>query len=76
MKNKVKKKRGWNRFHFLGVVIVLYIILFFLNPKNTYDSFKASVDIFIKLIPVLVLVVFFMGLINFLLKPKILAKLL
>ena len=74
MKNKVKKKRRGNRFHFLSGVIVLYIILFFLNPQNTYDSFKASVDIFIKLIPVFVLVVFFMGLLNFFLKPKIVAK--
>lgn len=77
MKNKVEKekeKREWNSFYFLGLVIVLYIILFFLNPKNAYDSFKASGEIFIKLIPVLFLVVLLMGLLNFFLKPKTVSK--
>jgi len=77
MKDKVEKekeKRRWNSFYFLGSVIVLYIILFFLNPKNTYDSLKAGSEIFIKLIPVLFLVVLLMGLLNYFLRPKTASK--
>jgi len=77
MKNKEKKKKKdkkWPSLYFLGIVIVLYIILFCLNPKHTYNSFKASGDIFIKLIPVLLLVVLLMGLINHFLRPKAIAR--
>ncbi|NOR54035.1 MAG: permease [Candidatus Aminicenantes bacterium] len=77
MKNKVKKekeKKEWKSFYFLGFVMVLYIILSFLNPENAYDSFKASGEIFIKLIPVLFLVVLLMGLLNYFLRPKAVSK--
>ena len=72
--NKEKRNRRWSGLYFLGFVIVLYIVLFFLNPKNTSDSFKASGSILIKLIPVLFFVVFLMGLLNYFLKPKTVSR--
>lgn len=69
-----KKGKKRNNLYFLGFVIILYIILFFLNPKSTYSSLKTSGDIFIKLIPVLLLVIFLMGLISYFLRPKIISK--
>ena len=77
MKNKKEKKKRekkWPSIYFLGIVIILYIILFFLNPKNAYNSIKASLDIFVKLVPVLFLVVLLMGLLNYVLRPKTIAK--
>lgn len=77
MKNKKEKKKRekkWPSIYFLVIVIILYIILFFLNPKNAYNSIKASLDIFVKLVPVLFLVVLLMGLLNYVLRPKTIAK--
>ena len=77
MKNKTEKqkKRGkWVGLYFLGLVIILYLIIFFLNCENAYNSVKASGGIFVKLIPVLFLVVFLMGLLNYFLKPKAISK--
>jgi len=77
MKNKENKKernRKWSGLYFLGFVIVLHIILFLLNPENTYDSLKASGSILIKLIPVLFFVVLLMGLLNHFLKPKTVSR--
>jgi len=77
MKNKRKRekeKKRWNGLYFLGLVIILYLFLFCLNFENAYHSLKASGDILIKLIPVLFLVMFLMGLLNYFLKPKAITK--
>ena len=77
MKNKrekQKEKGKWIGLYFLGIVIIVYLIVFFLNFENAYNSLKASGDILVKLIPVLVLVVFLMGLLNYFLKPKAISK--
>jgi len=77
MKNKIEKqnKKGrWSGLYFLGIVIILYLFLFCLNFENAYNSLKASGDILVKLIPVLFLVVFLMGLLNYFLKPKAISK--
>ena len=77
MKNKIKKekeKRRWNGLYFLGLVIILYLFLFCLNFENASSSLKASGGILVKLIPVLFLVVFLMGLLNYFLKPKAMSK--
>jgi uncharacterized membrane protein YraQ (UPF0718 family) len=77
MKNKIKKEKEKGRrfsLYFLGLVIILYLFIFCLNFENAYDSLKASGDIFIRLLPILFLVVFLMGLLNHFLKPKSIAK--
>lgn len=77
MKNKMEKqkdKRRWVGLYFLGIVIILYLFIFFLNFENAYNSLKASGDIIVKLVPVLFLVVFLMGLLNYFLKPKAISK--
>lgn len=60
--------------YFLGPVVVLYLLIFFLDFKNAWSSLKASADILIRLIPILLLVVFLMGLLNHFLKPKAISK--
>ncbi len=77
MKNKIEKqkgKRGWNNLYFLGLVIILYLFIFCFDFENAYNSLKASGGILVKLIPVLFLVVFLMGLLNYFLKPKAISK--
>ena len=75
MKNKNKKEKG-RRFslYFLGLVIILYLFIFCFNFENALNSLKASGDIFLRLIPILFLVVFLMGLLNHFLKPKAISK--
>lgn len=77
MKEKIKKEKEkgrWNGLYFLGFVIILYLFISFLNFENAHNSLRASGDILVKLIPVLFLVVFLMGLLNYFLKPKAISK--
>lgn len=77
MTNKIgkrKEKRRWNNLYFLGLVMILYLFIFGLDTENAYNSLRASWDILVKLIPVLFLVVFLMGLLNYFLRPKAISK--
>jgi len=77
MKDNIKKQKEkgrWSGLYFLGLVIILYLFIFCLNFENANNSLKASGDILVKLIPVLFLVVFLMGLLNYFLKPKTISK--
>ena len=70
-----KTKRGkYYDFYFLVAVISLYFLLFFFDPEGAYNSLKVSGNIFIRIIPVLLLVILFMALINYFLHPKTVAK--
>jgi len=72
-----EKKRKWNKhydFYFLVAVIFLYFLLFFFDPKGAYNALKVSGNIFIQIIPVLLLVILFMAFINYFLHPKTVAK--
>lgn len=76
-KEKNMKKTSKNlyySFSFLIVVIILYVALFFLKPDKLINSLYASWDIFVSIIPVLILVIFLMGISNYLLKPKKVSK--
>ncbi len=80
MKNKKEKSRKNNSkntyysFSFLILVIALYIVLFFLKSDKIKASLDASWSIFVSIIPVLILVVFIMGVSNYFLKPKKVSK--
>ena len=70
-----KTKRGkYYSFYFLVAVIFLYFLLFFFDPEGACNSLKVSGNIFIQIIPVLLLVILLMALINYFLHPKIVAK--
>ena len=76
-KEKTTKKSSKNiyySFSFLIIVITLYIILFLLKPDKIINSLYASRDIFMNIIPVLILVILLMGISNYLLKPKKVSK--
>lgn len=71
MKQRNSKKEGerkWYGFIFLASVAVVYIILFFLNPENVERSLRTSGNILVNLIPVLTVVILFMGIINYFFK--------
>jgi len=80
VKNKPRhsrtKAQANNRYglYFLGFIVILYCSLFLLHPERTCSSFKLSWGIFVSIIPVLFIVVFFMGLLNYFLKSKAIKK--
>ncbi|MEF8848895.1 MAG: permease [Candidatus Thermoplasmatota archaeon] len=73
-KSKKNNKNQFYSFVFLSLVLILYIILFFLNSDRTIDSLYASWNIFLNIVPVLFVVIFLMGLVNYFLKPKKVSK--
>ena len=76
-KKEQAKKRSKNliySFYFLGIVIILYLTLAFFNSEKIHRSLHASFDIIIQIIPILILVIFIMGIVNYFLKPKKVSK--
>jgi uncharacterized membrane protein YraQ (UPF0718 family) len=67
-------KRGWYGLIFLGFVVVVYFIMFILNPEKVVKSLRVSGTILLNLIPVLIIVIFFMGITNYFFKPKAVSK--
>ena len=71
---KKNNKNLYYRFTFLIMVILLYFVLFFLDSDKIIESLFFSWNIIVSIIPVLILVVFLMGVLNYFLKPKKIAK--
>lgn len=68
--NEKEKKRTLSGYYFLGSVVFLYFLLFLFETEKTQRSLMITVNLFIKIIPILVLVVFFMGIMNYFISPK------
>jgi len=73
-KTRQRNKNLYYGFSFLGVVLVLYVILFFFDPENICGSLHASLQIIIQILPVLILVILLLGITNYFLKPKAVSK--
>lgn len=74
-KNSKKKKRNkLQGIYFLGVVIILYVILFIFQQDKTCTSLKTSGVLLIQIVPVLLLVIVFMGITNYFIKSKKILK--
>ena len=69
-KNTTKRRNVSYPFLFLVIVLIIYGVLFFLDSDKSMKSVYASWHIFLNIIPVLLVVVFLMGLSNYVLKPK------
>ena len=74
---KQKKKLNKNLFYsllFLFFTMMLYLILFLVDPGKTMISLIKSFDIIIQITPVLIFVIIIMGVSNCFLKPKTVSK--
>ena len=60
--------------YFLVFVILLYIFIFWLSPEKVLSSIETSIQIFIQVVPVIIAVIFLMGISNYFLKPKTVMK--
>ncbi len=76
-KNNIKRKTRRGKYpgiYFLGAVLSLYFIIFLYTPGNIAKSLTASLDMFIHVLPALVLIVLFMGIVNHFVNPGTLSK--
>jgi len=76
-KNNIRgksKKVRYPGIYFLGAVLFLYLIISLYTPGNIAKSLTASLDMFIHVLPALVLIVFFMGIVNHFVYPRTLSK--
>ena len=58
----------------LGIVIVLYAVLFFLNPDKTVDALGESLSVLKMIIPILLIVFFLMALLGTFVDEKAISK--
>lgn len=68
------KKMQFKGVKFLLTVLVCYGILLVLDSQNSLLAFQKSGTIFLKLIPILVLIITLTAMINYFLKPKQIMK--
>ncbi len=59
---------------FLCIVILLYIFLSFFMPELIQQSFKISVNLLLKLIPIFLLIIVLMGVMNYYVNSKTIVK--
>jgi len=71
---KERNKNLYYGFSFLVIVIILYLVLYFFNSEKIYRSLHVSLDIIIQILPILLMVIFIMGVANYFLKPKTVSK--
>ncbi len=76
MKNK-KQKENQNHFNFLflSVVVLGYVVLLFIDVAKTGQAIMVSIRLLLTLIPVFVIVILFMGGLNYFLNPQKVKKL-
>jgi len=66
-----KSLAGW---YFLGVIILIYVIVFFINSSLFLSALHSFIAICRKVIPVIILVFILMVITNYALKPQLLVK--
>jgi uncharacterized membrane protein YraQ (UPF0718 family) len=74
--NKKSGQKERSRFGvcFLALVILVYLLLFVLQPETTQIALKTSGRLLVKIIPIFLLVILFMGITNHFLHPKMISK--
>ena len=75
-KNQKNKKQNTKNYshHLLATIITIYIISAILNPTKTTESIQYVLNTIKKIIPILIIVIIFMGLSNYFLNPKKVTK--
>jgi len=68
------KRESFHGFYFLGAVTLLYIVLFLVTPGSIRKALRVSAEVFLQLVPVLVLIIVVMGLLNYFVTPKTVSK--
>ncbi|MBN1454946.1 MAG: permease [Methanomicrobia archaeon] len=71
---KKRKKELSYGLYFLGVVLLLYLVLYLLEPASIQKALMASGDVLVTIAPILAIVICFMGFLNYFVTPKTISK--
>ncbi|HDS45689.1 MAG TPA: permease [Methanomicrobia archaeon] len=69
-----RKKELSHGLYFLGFVLILYLALYLLEPTSTQKALRASGEVLVTIAPILVVIIGFMGILNYFFTPKTIAK--
>jgi uncharacterized membrane protein YraQ (UPF0718 family) len=73
-KKKEQKKTLYYGLGFLVIVIIFYLVLAIFDLDKISMSLHVSFNILIQILPILVVVILLMGVVNYILKPKLVSK--
>jgi len=71
---KINKDKKYYGKYFLTSVIFLYFVLLIFKSEKTIKALKVSGNLLLHIFPVFFMVIFFMGMINYFLKPNTVSK--
>jgi uncharacterized membrane protein YraQ (UPF0718 family) len=72
--NTVESSRKYYGIYFLACVLFLYLLVFLFEPANAHRAIKVSGDLLVHIVPVLVVILFFMAAVNYFANPKAVSK--
>lgn len=72
--NNKKKPASRGSLYFLSAVGGLYVVLSLFDLSTTMNSLNSAVKLFLRILPVLALVIFFMAVMRYFIKPKMVSK--
>jgi uncharacterized membrane protein YraQ (UPF0718 family) len=68
------KEKSYGPWYFLGIVILIYLVLLFIQPENILSSLNKTLTILKTIIPLFIIVIILMTITNYFIKPKWLIK--
>jgi len=69
-----RKKEISYGLYFLGLVLLLYLVLYLLEPASIQKALRASGEVLVTIAPILVIIIGFMVLFNYFITPKTVSK--
>lgn len=69
-----RKKEISYGLYFLGLVLLLYLVLYLLEPASIQKALWASGEVLVTIAPILVIIIGFMVLFNYFITPKTVSK--
>jgi uncharacterized membrane protein YraQ (UPF0718 family) len=69
-----RKKEISYGLYFLGLVLLLYLVLYLLEPASIQKALRASGEVLVTIAPILVIIIGFMVLLNYFITPKTVSK--
>lgn len=69
-----RKKRNANGLLFVLIILLLYLVLYIIDPIKSSKALNSSFSLLVNILPILLFVLIFMGILNYFLKPSFVKK--
>jgi len=73
-KNPQKQRKGRGSYYFLGAVCAAYLGILLINPEAAGHALTTSGRLCVRLLPIFGVVILFMGIVNYLVTPRMVSK--